>query len=94
MPNSLVVKINLQDNTKITVINTYHAVPSRGRHDLHYLLQHEIDELMLMILIRDFNTYAHRWSLPGRAPSSWGAELEEWLNQNGLQVMNPDGVPT
>jgi endonuclease/exonuclease/phosphatase family metal-dependent hydrolase len=70
MPNSLVVEIDLQDDTKITVINTYHAVPSRGGHDLHYLLRHEIDELTPTVLIGDFNTHAHRWSLPGRAPSS------------------------
>ena len=94
MPNSLVVEIDLQDDTKITVINTYHAVPMRGGHDLHYLFRYKIDKLTPTVLIGDFNTHTHRWSLLGRAPSSWGAELEEWLNQNGLQVMNPDGVPT
>jgi endonuclease/exonuclease/phosphatase family metal-dependent hydrolase len=93
-PNSLVIEIDLQDGTKITVINTYHAVPTWGGHDLHYLLQYEINELTPTVLIGDFNTHAHRWSLPGQAPSSWGVELKKWLNQNGLQVMNPDGVPT
>ena len=38
MPNSLVMEIDLQDDTKIMVINTYHAIPTWGRHDLHYLL--------------------------------------------------------
>jgi len=64
-PNSLVVEIDLQDDTRIMVINTYHAVPSRGGHDLHYLFHHEIDELTPMVLIGDFNTHTHRWSLPG-----------------------------
>ena len=65
MPNSLVVEIDLQDDMKIMVINTYHAVPTWGGHNLHFLLRHEINELTLTVLIRDFNTHAHRWSLPG-----------------------------
>jgi hypothetical protein len=91
--NSLVVDVTTQDAITMQIINIYHAVPLTG-HNLCFLFSHELDELTPTILIGDFNTHSPLWSLPGCTPLSWGGDLEEWADHNGLKVLNPHRVVT
>jgi hypothetical protein len=46
-----------------------------------------------MLVVGDFNTHSHRWSLPGHKPSSWVGWFNKWLDANSLSLLNPLHVP-
>jgi hypothetical protein len=40
----------------------------------------------------DFNTHSPAWSLNHSDPSPWEAELVNWFDEQGLYLLNPEGV--
>jgi len=81
------------DSVLTRLINVYHEVVD-DRHTLQCLFDHDLDELTPTLVVGDFNTHSHRWSLPGHEPSSWVGRFDEWLDANGLSLLNPLHVPT
>lgn len=76
------------DSILTRLINVYHEVVNH-RHTLQRLFDHDLDELTPTLVVGDFNTHSHRWSLPGHEPSSWAGRFDEWLDANGLSLLNP-----
>jgi hypothetical protein len=87
-PNTVILNINDNDLITLQIINIYHAVPPQG-HDLDNILKHKISNNHLTLLIGDFNTHLPRWSLPGKTPSSWASHLLNWMDDNGVECLNP-----
>ena len=81
------------DSILTRLINVYHEVVDH-RHTLQRLFDHDLDELTPTLVVGDFNTHSHRWSLPGHKPSSWVGQFDEWLDANSLSLLNPLHVPT
>jgi hypothetical protein len=42
----------------------------------------------------DINTHSRLWSLEGSTPLSWATTFNDWIGDQGLQCLNPEGVPT
>src|SRR6266851_4381702 len=83
----MVLNVTDTGNMTMRLINTYHAIPARG-HDLHYLLTHDLDKMVLTLLIGDFNTHNPCWLMPYQMPSSWGQQLADWMDLQGLTCLN------
>ncbi len=92
-PNSIVLDILEGQEILLWIINIYHAV-DKHRHSLQYLFNHHLDELTPTLLIGDFNTHSHRWSMPGKCPDPWVDAFRDWMDENGLTLQNPDLTPT
>jgi hypothetical protein len=92
-PNTVILDINNQDSINFRLFNVYHAVPLRG-HGLDRLFNSDIPDDTSTLLIGDFNTHSPRWSLPGKTPSSWATRFTDWMDDNGLDCLNPLHVPT
>jgi hypothetical protein len=87
-PNSLILDLkDDEESIMLRVISTYHACPDHS-HTLDYLFQHDLDETVPTLLIGDFNTHSLHWSLLGQTLSLWRHAFEEWMDGNGLTVLN------
>jgi hypothetical protein len=92
-PTTIILDIVEEGTITLHIFNIYHLWPKRG-HGLHHLLAHDLDELVPTLLLRDFNTHAHRWSMPDCMPSSWAQALTDWMDANNLSILNPLREPT
>jgi hypothetical protein len=92
-PNTVILDIDDRTSMMMWIINIYHEVPQRG-HALHHLMAHEINDQTPTLLIGDFNTHSPRWSMPGKTLSSWASQLTDWIDDNGLECLNPLHAPT
>jgi hypothetical protein len=89
----MIIDIIDEVTTALHILNIYHMVPKRG-HDLHFLLTAHIDDLTPTAILSDFNTHSLRWSLNNRLASSWGRQLTNWLDHQGLTCINTPDMPT
>ena len=89
-PNSMVIDLLRADHSTVALrlVNVYHDRPDTG-HTLHHLFNNAIADLTPTVLLGDFNTHSPRWSLPHSTPSSWANAFHEWMDDNGLEVLNP-----
>ena len=90
-PNSMVLDLLSPTNRDIVdlrIVNVYHDKPESG-HTLHHLFAHELDTNVPTLLLGDFNTHSPRWSLPHSTTSSWTHTFHEWMDDNGLETLNP-----
>jgi hypothetical protein len=92
-PNTVILDIKDDHNITMWVINFYHAVPRMEHHALHFL-SYELCALTPTIMIGDFNTHSLCWSMPRSTPSCWATRLENWVDDNGLLLLNPAQEPT
>jgi hypothetical protein len=90
--NSMVLDIINDNNTTLHLVNVYHQVPNWG-HDLHALLSANVDDLIPTAILGDFNIHSPHWSLPNKPESSWGRQLTDWLDQQGLTCINTPDMP-
>jgi hypothetical protein len=88
----MVIDVTIGDET-ISFIHYYHCVPKRG-HALHSLFSHQIPHLSPTIILGDFNTHSPLWSPTNVSVSPWANAFESWLDEEGLSVLNPPGIPT
>ena len=90
-PNSMVIDIlspNDRSHVNLRIVNVYHDKPTSG-HALSHILNHELDANIPTLLLGDFNTHSPRWSFPHSTTSSWAHEFHEWMDENGLETLNP-----
>ena len=95
-PNSMVLDLlspTNRDTVQLRIINVYHDKPTSG-HSLAHLFSHTLDDTVPTILLGDFNTHSPRWSLPHSTHSSWAPTFHEWMDNNGLETLNPDNEHT
>jgi hypothetical protein len=50
---------------------------------------HDLDNLTPTVVMGNFNTHSPQWSLAGQPASSWGQDLTEWFDLQGLTCLNP-----
>lgn len=62
-PESMVFDISFDDEI-LRLVNIYHRVPPGSGHNLLHLFSATLDPLIPTLLIGDFNTHSHIWSLP------------------------------
>ena len=72
----------------LRLVNVYHDRPPAG-HSLTHIFTHALDENIPTLFLGDFNTHSPRWSLPHSTPSSWFHTFHEWMDDNGLETLNP-----
>ena len=95
------------DAETFRVYNIYHNAhtndagndPDRAAREtrirsLEHITSLEIDPLMPTVIGGDFNTHARTWSPPDICQSTWAADIEEWAIAQGLDLLNPPGIPT
>ena len=90
-PNSMVIDILSpinRDQIDLRVVNVYHDKPESG-HALSHIFTHELDTNIPTLFLGDFNTHSPRWSLPHSTTSSWAHSFHEWMDENGLETLNP-----
>ena len=90
-PNSMVIDLlspSARDTIQLRIVNVYHDKPASG-HSLNHLFSHTLDDTIPTILLGDFNTHSPRWSLPHSTHSSWAPTFHEWMDDNGLDPLNP-----
>lgn len=75
------------------VICFYHVVPKKG-HALSPLFSYSLEDLTPVIALGDFNTHSRLWSPLNVSPSPWASAFEDWLESNGLNLLNDPTVPT
>jgi hypothetical protein len=66
----------------------YHDKPDSG-HALHHLFNNGLADTVPTVLIGDFNSHSPRWSLPHSTPSPWANAFHDWMDDNGLEILNP-----
>jgi hypothetical protein len=88
----MVIGVTISDET-ISFIHYYHCIPKQG-HALHSLFSHQIPHVSLTIILGDFNTHPSLWSPTNVSASPWANAFESWLDEEGLSVLNPPGIPT
>ena len=89
--NSMVVDIlspSNRNDVDLQIVNVYHDKPDSG-HGLHHIFSHELDIHTPTLFLGDFNTHSPRWSLPHSTNSSWAHDFHEWMDENGLETLNP-----
>ena len=90
-PNSMVFDILSPtncNNIDLRVVNVYHNKPESG-HTLHHIFSHELDANIPTLFLGDFNTHSPRWSFPHSSTSSWAHTFHDWMDDNGLETLNP-----
>ena len=104
-PNSIVINVLEGKDILIRLVNTYnppnlkppHPIitpPDHRRTTLIYLTDHDIDERYPTVIVRDFNTHAKQWSLPGATFSLWATRLCDWIDNHGFSLLNLLLTPT
>jgi len=93
-PESMVLDISF-DQELLCIVNIYHRTPTdRDGHNLLHLLSSTLDPLIPTLLLGDFNTHSHLWSFPHSTISPWAAELIDWFDDQGLELLNPPRTAT
>ena len=88
-PESMMLDISFEQEL-LCIINIYHRTPTdRDGHNLLHLLSSSLDPLVPTLLLGNFNTRSHIWSLPSATISPWAAELVDWFDNQGLELLNP-----
>ena len=89
-PTTMVIDIlsPTNRNTDLRIINVYHDKPPSG-HTLAHLFAYATDDDTPTIIMGDFNTHSPRWSLPHSTSSAWAPAFHEWMDANGLEILNP-----
>jgi endonuclease/exonuclease/phosphatase family metal-dependent hydrolase len=77
----------------LRVVNYYHHVVDH-RPSIRDLTAHDFDPALPTILVGDFNTHSHSWSIPGRPQSTWAEALEDWFEAQTLTIASPTQTPT
>ena len=89
--NSMVIDILSPANRNhidLRVVNVYHDKPETG-HALSHILSHELDANIPTLFLGHFNTHSPRWSFPHSTTLSWAHTFHEWMDENGLETLNP-----
>jgi len=85
----MILDISFEQET-LRIVNIYHRIPiDRDGHKLLHLLSSSLDPFIPTLLLGDFNTHSHIWSLPTATISPWAAELMDWFDNQGLELLNP-----
>ena len=93
-PSSMVLDVVTGDET-LRLVNIYHQVPREGGgHALPHILSSSLDPLVPTLFMGDLNTHSPAWSLDHSDPSPWESDLVDWFDEQGLYLLNPDGVHT
>ena len=87
-PESMVFDISFESKI-LCLVNIYHRVPQDGGHNLLHILSSMLDPLIPMLLMGNFNTHSHIWSLPSATISPWADALVNWFDDQGLELLNP-----
>jgi len=87
-PESMVFDISFESDI-LRLINIYHHVPRDRGHNLLHILSSTLDPLIPTLLMGDFNTHSHIWSLPSATISPWADALVNWFDDQGLKLLNP-----
>ena len=88
-PNSMVIDLLTPANTiALRLVNVYHDRPTSG-HSLTHIFSQPVDENTPTLFFGDFNTHSHRWSFPHSTPSPWAHTFHDWMDDNGLEILNP-----
>ena len=87
-PESMVFDISFESEI-LRLVNIYHCVPRDGGHNLLHLLSSMLDPLIPTLLMGNFNTHSHIWSLPSAMISPWANALVDWFDKQGLKLLNP-----
>jgi hypothetical protein len=88
--NSMVIDLLRSDHSTVALrlVNVYHDKPDSG-HALRHLFDNSLADTIPTILIGDFNSHSPRWSLPHSTPSPWASDFHDWMDINGLEILNP-----
>ena len=89
--NSMVIDILSPTNSNIIdlrIVNVYHDKPDFG-HSLHHIFSHELEANVPTLFLGDFNTHSPRWSFSYFTTSSWAHTFHDWMDDNGLETLNP-----
>ena len=95
-PNSMVIDILStadRDRIDLRIVNVYHDKPGSG-HALGHIFSHALDDATPTLFMGDFNSHSSRWSLPHSPHSSWAPAFHEWMDSNGLEILNPTNEHT
>ena len=92
-PESMVFDISFESEI-LCLVNIYHRVPRGGGHNLLHLFCSSLDPLIPTLLMGDFNTHSHIWSLLSATISPWADALVNWFDDQGLELLNPHRLPT
>jgi hypothetical protein len=87
----MIIDLSFDDRTW-RVINFYNNV--RDRSALDTLLALDLDPIIPILVVGDFNTHSRTWFPPDITPPSWAERLEEWAIGNLLVLANEPGVIT
>ena len=83
------------DQELLHIVNIYHRTPvDRDSHNLLHILSSTLDPLIPTLLLGDFNTHSHIWSFPSATISPWAADLVDWFDNQGLELLNPPCTAT
>ena len=91
-PSCLILDFAYEED-HFQVICFYHVVPNKG-HALSPLMSFSLDDLTPAIVLGNFNTHSRLWSPLNVSPSPWAPSFEDWLESNGLNLLNEPTVPT
>jgi hypothetical protein len=88
--NSMVIDLLRSDHVTVALrlVNVYHDKPDSG-HALYHLFNNTLIDTIPTVLIGDFNSHSPRWSFPHSTPSSWAGAFHDWMDTNGLEILNP-----
>ena len=93
-PESMILDISF-DQELLRIVNVYHRTPAdRDGHNLLHILSSTLDPLIPTLLLGDFNTHSHLWSFPYSTISPWAAELVDWFDDQGLELLHPPHTAT
>ena len=74
----------------LRIVNIYYRTYNNSDgHNLLHLLTSSLDPLIPTLFMGDLNMHSHIWSFPYATISPWAAELVNWFDNQGFELLNP-----
>jgi hypothetical protein len=93
-PTLQILRLMVGDKS-LDLINFYHHVEN-NMPDLRSLLliQPDLQSDTPVVVAGDFNTHSRLWSMADTPPCPWSDTIEDWMADNGLNLLSPPHIPT
>lgn len=86
----MVLDVMEDDDILLWIINVYYDSLTK-EFNLDHLFK-DLYSLIPIMVISDINTHCDLWSLLDYTPSRWESCTKDWIENNGLTVLNPEGI--
>ena len=92
-PSLLLVEFTSTSGPTFYLLSVYYNI-FNSSYSLTNLLFSSVNPTIPTLVLGDFNTHSHSWSLLSICPSPWATALKTWFACKNLHYLNPPSIPT